>query len=61
MKKTCNKCRALQLSQGEGYSCKLGYKLDSTKGIPKEECPKPLTINKAIFLAFEQSRKRGIN
>ncbi len=42
MKKTCNGCKALVYAR-PNWSCSKGYTLDEIKGIPLEECPKPLT------------------
>lgn len=43
MKKTCNKCLALNRSMQFPASCKLGYKIDARNLKPLEPCPKPLT------------------
>ena len=56
MKKTCDSCRALN-----GKNCSLGYKNETklisfenrliNKGIvPLENCPKPKTYKKLLFL-----------
>lgn len=48
MKKTCDRCKALHEGQGESFSCELGYAMNVEKGIPQEECPKPLTYSDLI-------------
>lgn len=52
MKTNCNGCRSLCYIDTE-YTCRLGYKLFTLPifgkppiGVPKEECPKPLTYDK---------------
>jgi hypothetical protein len=45
MKKTCDRCRALIMSQGENVKCELGYKIDHEKIKPMEQCPKPTTYS----------------
>jgi hypothetical protein len=52
MKKTCNGCRALRYGIIHNYcwECGLGYDIDITKGIPKEQCPKPRTIAELVKL-----------
>lgn len=42
MKTTCNRCKAMYFGQYE-IKCDLGYKIDYKKGVPLEDCPKPLT------------------
>ena len=44
MKKTCNNCKALYFLGGGTVYCALGYKLDINALVPKENCPKPLTL-----------------
>lgn len=41
----CNRCCAADCDKGT-YECRLGYPVDIIKGIPKEPCPKPITIQK---------------
>lgn len=43
MKRTCDRCKALSMMQGELPECRLGYSLDTDKIKPLEDCPKPLT------------------
>ena len=47
MKKTCNNCIASEWDKG-CYECTLGYDVNIKNGLPKEECPKPIT-NKQFF------------
>jgi hypothetical protein len=47
VKRTCNGCKALDWHTGY-WGCRLGYKMDIEKRIPKEECPKPMTFK--VFL-----------
>ena len=42
MKRTCNNCKAL-FDDRPGWGCRLGYGINTFKGIPLEECPKPTT------------------
>lgn len=53
MKRTCNGCRALEISKG-WFSCSLDYKIDGKKGRPEEECPKPTTVKKLITLDYKR-------
>lgn len=49
--KTCEGCSALiDGDAGSGFSCYLGYVLDSIKGIPVEKCPKPRSNTKMVKL-----------
>lgn len=48
MKKTCDRCRALYMSQGAFPICKLGFKLCIKTVRPLEPCSKPLTIEKYL-------------
>lgn len=56
MKKTCNKCEALdedfyvKSTSPEFYNCRLGYKITNKEGvpIPCEECEKPMSMKKLI-------------
>jgi hypothetical protein len=62
MKRTCDKCRALNSWRRFGVDCNLGFKIKSfykndmhKKFLfysykPLEECPKPLTINNYMEL-----------
>lgn len=43
MQKTCERCRALQMGQGQQPSCNLGYEIDRLTIAPLDSCPKPLT------------------
>lgn len=54
MKRTCDGCRALDLSQIGGMVCDLGHDIDRKKGIPKEECPKPKTIKEYLRLLSDK-------
>lgn len=49
MKKTCDRCKALIEAQGELLKCYLKFKIDGQKGIPLEECPKPLNYTDLIY------------
>ncbi len=53
MKKTCNGCRALEngIIHSHCWECSLGYNIDCVKGIPKEYCPKPMTIPELIEIS----------
>ena len=42
MKRTCNSCLASEWDTGS-YVCRLDYNINIKDGVPKEECPKPLT------------------
>ena len=53
MKKTCEGCKALELSQYTAR-CLLGYKFDE-RFKPLEQCPKPKTY--ADF--FEEKKQKG--
>lgn len=52
MKRTCNGCRALEISRGY-YYCDLGYEVEqqtverviNISAKPLQECPKPMTYN----------------
>ena len=50
LKRTCNRCKASVLEQGYGYSCSLGYAVDSEKGTPKEVCPKPTSYTMLVAI-----------
>jgi hypothetical protein len=47
--KTCNGCKALSYApfslsaECRGYSCSLGYGIDTVKAKPMSYCPKPKT------------------
>ena len=55
MKKTCNKCKALEDigSNMLKLSCELGYAQD--KGVPMEKCPKPLTT-KQLYTELQKQK-----
>lgn len=42
-KRTCERCKCSDILRYEGWTCLIGYKVDSTHGKPLEACPKPLT------------------
>ena len=46
MKKTCDRCVALMMYQGEPPVCALGYDFKDFR--PVEECPKPLTLGELV-------------
>jgi hypothetical protein len=53
MKKTCDRCMALLMAQGEPPTRALGYSFKDFK--PIEECPKPLTVGELVH-----SDRKGI-
>lgn len=61
-KRTCGRCRVLNLTSYHGYKCLLGYRVDAEKALPLEPCPKPLTClqwartGHALALASESQR-----
>lgn len=57
MKKTCDKCKALEDGGKFAvvYRCELGYAQQD--GVPKEECPKPLTTKKFVEMMFQKEKK----
>lgn len=48
MKKTCEKCKALENigNRITKYVCELGY--EQNNGVPLEKCPKPLSTKKFV-------------
>lgn len=58
MKKTCDKCKALE----DGgkltviYRCELGY--TQQDGVPLEDCPKPLSTKKFVELLINKERQK---
>lgn len=52
IRKTCNRCRALGygIIHRHCWECSLGYDIDSQRAIPREICPKPMTIDKLVKL-----------
>lgn len=58
--KNCNRCKATQYRPGQGYSCTLGYKVNTENGTPLEDCPKPLIYLDYIELLHDmQSEGRS--
>ena len=57
MKKTCDKCKALEDGGKFAviYRCELGYFQDD--GVPMEECPKPLTTKKIVEIMLKKDNK----
>ena len=63
MKRTCNKCKALNIYG----KCDLGYKTKVSKYhqnisvtfSPTEECPKPKTIKEFVRLSLSRSNRRN--
>ncbi len=60
-KKTCDRCRALQMCSGEIPRCLLGFQIDCDKVVPLEDCPKPLIYTELIELRNELIRGRDSN
>lgn len=57
MKKTCDKCKALE-DRGVFaliYTCELGYA--QKDGVPLEECPKPLSTKKFVEIMLQKDKK----
>lgn len=57
MKRTCNKCKALEVNTYGDLQCGLGYKIEKNSldfttisAKPQEDCPKPLTLTKYLDL-----------
>ena len=60
-KKTCDRCRALQMLSGETPRCLLGFQIDCDKVAPLEICPKPLIYTEFIELRNELIRGGNSN
>jgi|LGVF01.2.fsa_nt_gb hypothetical protein len=56
MKRTCNNCLASDWEKG-CYICNLDYDVDIKRGVPKEECPKPLTNSQLINAKHKYMRR----
>lgn len=61
MKKTCERCKALEDEFRIGFRCGLGHKINVYKGIPLEECEKPITYSEYVDISLAKSRAASNN